>query len=59
MTKSRGGTIIIASAIVLAALTIGCALLLRGTPYADGVNSILVAGMVVHLLLIWPLLRKK
>ena len=53
MKKSKIGYLIIASAIVWGAVMIGCALVLKGTPYKQEVNYILFGGVVFHLLFIW------
>jgi hypothetical protein len=53
MTKGKIGYFIIASAIVWGAVIIGCAMVLKGTPYKEDVTYILYAGTVIHLIFIW------
>jgi len=53
MKKRKIGSLIIASAIVWGAVMIGCALVLKGSPYKDEVNYILIGGAAFHLLFIW------
>ncbi|KPL13621.1 MAG: hypothetical protein AMS26_13605 [Bacteroides sp. SM23_62] len=63
MKKSKTGFLIIASAIVWAAVILGCAMVLKDSPYKDEINRIIVGVMLFHLLFIWaPLgseLRKR
>ena len=58
MKKKKIGYLIIASAIVWGAVIIGCALVLKGTPYIKDVNRILYGGVIFHLLFIWNPLEK-
>ena len=53
MKKGQIGYFIIASAVVWGAVLIGCALVLKGTPYKEEVNRIIMGGSVFHLLFIW------
>ena len=53
MKKSKIGYLIIASAIIWGAVIIGCAIVLKGTPYKEDVNRIIYGGTIVHLLFIW------
>lgn len=48
MKKSKMGYLIIASAIVWGAVIIGCAFVLKGTPYKEDVNRILYGGVIFH-----------
>jgi len=63
MKKGKIAYLIIASAILWAAVIIGCALVLQGTPYKQDVSKILVVGASFHLIFIWGplgnLFRKK
>jgi len=63
MKKSRIGYLIIASAIVWGAVLFSCSIVLKGTPYREEINLIIIGGVVFHLLFIWtPLgnqMRKK
>jgi len=63
VNKNKIGYFIIASAIVWGVVIIGCALVLKGTPYKSQVTNILVGGSSFHLLFIWvpliALFRKK
>ncbi len=63
MTKGKIGYFIIASALVWAAVIIGCALVLKGTDFKQDVSNILIGGAAFHLLFIWGplgnLFRKK
>lgn len=63
MKKGKMGYLIISSAIVWGAVIIGCAMVLKGTPYKDDVIRILAGGTVFHMLFIWAplenLFRKK
>ena len=53
MNKKSIGYYIIASAIIWAAVIIGCSLKLKGTNCYDEISLILVGGVIVHLLFIW------
>ncbi|MBA7534159.1 hypothetical protein ES705_26405 [subsurface metagenome] len=53
MKKSKTGYFIVASAIVWGAVLIGCGLVLKGTPYNEKVSFIIMAGIVIHLLVLW------
>ena len=53
MQKKKIGYLIIASAIIWGAVIIGCTLILKGTPYREEVNKILIGGVISHLLFIW------
>jgi len=53
LKKTKIGYLIIASAIIWGAVIISCALILKGTPYKEQVNSILIGGASFHLLFIW------
>jgi len=53
MKKKTIGFYIIVSAIIWGAVIIGCSLVLKGTPYKEEVNHILIGGVVTHLLFIW------
>lgn len=44
---------IIASVIIWAAVIIGCALKLKGTDCYQSIDSILIGGVIAHLLFIW------
>ncbi len=63
MKKGKIAYFIIASAIMWAAVIIGCALVLKGTPYKQDVSNILIVGAAFHLIFIWGplgnLFRKK
>ena len=63
MKKSKIAYFILASAIVWAAVIIGCSLVLKSTPYKPDVTNILIGGAAFHLLFIWGplgnLFRKK
>jgi len=56
--KKKIGYLIIASAIIWGAVIIGCAFVLKGTPYKEDVNRILYGGVIFHLLFIWNPLEK-
>ncbi len=58
MKKKKIGYLIITSAIIWGAVMIGCALVLKGTPYQEDVNRILCGGVIFHLLFIWNPLEK-
>ncbi len=45
--------LIIASAIIWAAVILGCAVVLKGTGCYDKIQNVLVAGVITHLLFIW------
>ena len=53
MKKSKIGYYIIGSAIIWAAVIIGCSLALKGTDCYDSIQNILVAGVLGHILFIW------
>lgn len=53
MKKSKVGYLIIASAIIWGAVMIGSALVLKGTPYKEEVNRIILYGVIFHFLFIW------
>ena len=53
MNKKSIGFYIIASAIIWAAVIIGCSLKLQGTTCYDEIKLILVGGVITHLLFIW------
>jgi hypothetical protein len=53
MKKGKIGYFIIVSAIAWAAVIIGCALVLKGTPYKQDITNILIGGAAFHLLFIW------
>jgi len=53
MKKSKVGYLIIASAIIWGAVMIGTALVLKGTPYKEEVNRIILYGVIFHFLFIW------
>jgi len=59
MTKGKIGYFILASAIVWGAVIIGCAMVLKGTPYKEDVTYILYAGTVIHLIFIWGTLASQ
>ena len=63
MKFKSGGYYILASALIWGAVIIGCALKLKGTECYNEISFILYAGVVCHLLFIWPFigtrLRKK
>ena len=59
MNKSKIGYYIVASAIVWGAVIIGCSLALKGTTCYGEIQNILVAGVIVHLVLIWGPLAAK
>ena len=58
MNKSKIGYLIIASAIVWGSVIIGCAFVLKGTPYKEEVNRILCGGVIFHFLFVWNPLEK-
>jgi len=45
--------LIIGSAIIWAAVIIGCSLSLKGTECYDQIQNILVGGVLGHIILIW------
>jgi hypothetical protein len=51
-TKSIGA-FIIASAIIWAAVILGCSFALKGTECYDSIQNILVGGVISHIILIW------
>lgn len=53
MKKNAIAYYIIASALIWAAVIIGCSLKLKGTECYDTISNILVGGAGVHLVLIW------
>ncbi|HZX11155.1 MAG TPA: hypothetical protein VFG01_09450 [Acidobacteriota bacterium] len=53
MKKFSIGYYIIASAIVWAAVIIGCSLKLKGTDCYQSIDMILIGGVIAHLLFIW------
>ncbi len=59
MKKTTTGYLIIASAIVWGPVLILCAIVLRGTPYMESINWIVLGGAVFHLLFIWAPLGKQ
>ncbi|OPX24338.1 MAG: hypothetical protein B1H05_05225 [Candidatus Cloacimonas sp. 4484_140] len=59
MKKTTTGYLIIASAIVWGAVLILCAIVLKGTPYIERINRIVIGGAVFHLLFIWAPLGKQ
>jgi hypothetical protein len=59
MEKGKIGYLIISSAVVWGAVIIGCAMVLKGTPYKDNVSLVVLGGAVFHLLFIWAPLGKQ
>ena len=53
MKKSTLGALIIGSAIICAAVIIGCSMALKGTGCYDKIQNILVGGVITHIILIW------
>ena len=53
MKKSKVGYLIIASAIIWGAVMIGASVILKGTPYKEGINRIIMGGTIFHFLFIW------
>jgi len=53
MKKVNIGYTIITSAIIWGAILISCALKVKGTPYAEGINFTLTIGVITHLLFVW------
>ena len=47
------GALIIGSAIIWGAVIIGCSLVLKGTECYPEIQNVLVAGVIMHLILIW------
>jgi len=45
--------LILGSAVIWAAVIIGCAMVLRGTECYDRIQNILVGGVLTHFILIW------
>jgi len=52
-TPKTVGVFIIASAIIWAAVIMGCAAALRGTGCYDKIQMILAGGVLTHIILIW------
>lgn len=59
MKKNSLGTLIISSAIIWAAVIIGCAFILKGTPYKDKVTLVILGGMAFHLIAVYLPLNKR
>jgi hypothetical protein len=63
MKKKTIGALVIVSAIIWGAVIIGCAFILKGTPYKEDVILILSGGVISHMLFIWAplgnIFRKK
>ena len=53
MKKKKIGYLIIVSAIIWGAVMIGTALVLKGTPYKEEVNKLIMYGTISHILFIW------
>ncbi len=53
MQKRSLGYIIITSAIIWGVVIVGCAWVLKGTPFKEQITNILIGGVVCHLLFIW------
>ena len=53
MKKKKIGYLIITSAIIWGVVMIGTALVLKGTPYKDEVNRLIIYGVIFHMLFIW------
>ncbi|PLX23471.1 MAG: hypothetical protein C0597_00955 [Marinilabiliales bacterium] len=53
MRKSKIGYFILGSAIIWAAIIIGCSLKLHGTNCYNEISLILSGGFIGHLVLIW------
>jgi hypothetical protein len=51
--KRTIGALIIGSAIIWAAVIVGCSLALKGTECYDQIQNILVGGVLAHIILIW------
>lgn len=49
MNIKKGGALLIASALIWGAVIIGSAMVLKGSPYKENVNRILVVGVIVHI----------
>ena len=52
----RSGTIaalIIGSALIWAAVIVGCASALKGTECYDKIQYVLIGGVIAHIILIW------
>jgi hypothetical protein len=59
MKKNSMGILLISSAIIWAAVIIGCAFVLRGTPYKESITLILIGGMAGHLIAVYfPLCKR-
>jgi len=64
MNIKKRGALLIASSLIWGAVIIASAMVLRGTPYKDSVNRILVVGVIVHIqvlniLLFWKAQARK
>jgi hypothetical protein len=59
MKKNPIGALLISSAIIWAAVIIGCAFVLKGTSYKDKVTLILIGGMAAHLIVVYFPLGKR
>jgi len=62
MKKQNAVAILIGSALIWAAVIVGCAFILKGTEFKDAVNKVTFIGVIVHLqlfntMLLWG--RKK
>ena len=53
MKMNKNGYLILASAIVWGAVLIGCSIVLKGTPYKEKINLLLIGGLLFHLFIIW------
>lgn len=53
MKSVKIGYFIIGSALIWAAVILGCALRLKGTGYYDEISLVLAGGTIAHLLFIW------
>lgn len=53
MKKGVLGFFIIGSAVVWGGVLIGCAIVLKGTPYKEAISNIVAGGAIFHLLFIW------
>jgi hypothetical protein len=51
--KNKLGYFILGSAIIWAAIILGCAFALKGMPEKNNVIQILSGGFIAHLLFIW------
>ena len=55
----KNGFLIIASAIVWGAVLVSCSMVLKGTPFKEKINLIILGGTLFHMFVIWlPLGRK-